>query len=108
MTGTTTGIVAIGEGGQIQFKAGLGQVSEIESLVLEIHKQAYRAAQRLHAIPSEKLIVLVVPMDHGKLYLLHDAHDEETLLEFISAVDFGYDILNQLVSSLAVVDAEAK
>ena len=108
MTGTTTGIIAIGERGQIEFRAGLGHVPEIETLVLEMHKDASRADQRLRAITAKKLIVLILPLERGQIYLLHDARNEETLLAFIASVDFGYEILNQLVSSLAVVDAEAK
>src|SRR5689334_14242235 len=76
-----TGIIAIGKQGQIEFQAGLGEVPEIVAAVQDIDKGAPAAGQRLQALPSHKLIVLVLPVGGERtIYLLHDARDEETLL----------------------------
>jgi transcriptional regulator with PAS, ATPase and Fis domain len=107
MDGTdTNGIIAIGKTQRVEFASGLGNDAGVQAAVLALHREA--GAGRMQAIASKKLVVLSFNSGDSAVYLLHASANEETLLAFVASVDFAYTVLNQLVSSLSVVDDEAR
>lgn len=98
---------------KIMGASGLGTDSRLQSLATDPDWMADARRRRLQPLSLDRrqLVVLMCRLPEADLLVIGEP-GAEPLVEFISSVDFAYDIFNHLVSdpfdAMTVVDAEAR
>ncbi|MEO1193714.1 MAG: sigma 54-interacting transcriptional regulator [Pseudomonadota bacterium] len=104
------GLLALTPEGQISAALGRGREPAVQTALRRPGFRAVLAERRLGALPDLDLAVLWARLAGDDLFLL--SRGRPAVLEFLVGVDFGYDILEHLLSdpfdAMTVVDAEAK
>lgn len=107
------GLVVIDATRRIVFAEGLGDDPRVRSLVLDPAWMAEARERRLKPLILDRVSYALTLLSHerGDLLLISDA-PSNSLVDFISAVDFAYDIFSHLVAdpheAMTVVDAKGK
>ena len=107
------GLVVVNNEGHVTFSAGLGKQRQIAGLVGNREWRAEALERRLISIEIDgrKLILIWVVVENINLGMVVE-NISNSVLEFISSVDFSWDIINHLITdpfnAMTVVDNDAR
>ncbi|HEV2673048.1 MAG TPA: sigma 54-interacting transcriptional regulator [Aliidongia sp.] len=107
------GIIARNGEGRITLSQGIGTDPRLQALVSDKAWLREARARRVQSviIDRQKLIALITQTPEGEL-ILFSRLSSGTVLEFLSSVDFAYDILDHILNdpfeAVTVVDADGK
>ena len=107
------GVLAIDSGGQIVFAKGIGTDVRLRALVQDALWIDELRTRRMRPLILDRVsfALTLVPYENGELILLSETHGS-AVADFLSSVDFAYDIIEHLVGdpheAMTVVDAKGK
>ncbi|AMS45277.1 sigma-54 interaction domain-containing protein [Aminobacter aminovorans] len=106
------GILIVGHDRKVLHADGLGSDGRVQALATDTSWMEEARTRRLQplTLDHKSYSVLVLPFAKGDILLLTDIR--EPVLEFLSSVDFAYDIVEKLLTdpfdAMTVVDANAR
>jgi PAS domain S-box-containing protein len=106
------GVIILDRSGRIAFASGVGTNERLQAIATDPKKRAEAETRRLISVnvEGERLAIVALPYADGMILAISKIPD--AVFEFISAVDFAYDIVRHLVSdpfdAMTVVDSEAR
>ena len=106
------GVIILDRSGGIAFASGVGTNERLRAVATDPRKRAEAEARRLISVnvDGNMLAIAALPYADGMILVISKIPD--AVFEFISAVDFAYDIVRHLVSdpfdAMTVVDSEAR
>lgn len=107
------GIVALDKAGEITFIDGVGSDLRVRNLARDRTWLAETRDLRLRSLTLDRqgYVLLLIPHGDGDLILINDPSGD-SVVDFISSVDFAYDILKHLVTdpfdAMTVIDAKGR
>lgn len=105
-------LICLDDDGRVAYANGLGNSSALRALASDQEWTAEMARKRMSglALNGRKLMLIWAPMQTGAMLAIHE-DPGETVFDFVTAVDFAFDIFEHLLSNpydgMTVIDADA-
>ncbi|OAN87991.1 hypothetical protein A8B84_04960 [Marinobacter sp. EhC06] len=110
----TGGVVILDADGELIFRSGLGRSQGIQTALFDLIKKRENEERFLSPmkVDGDNYFVMGWITDEHSAFLIDPEELNQELFEFISSVDFGYDLLNEFFnhpySGMTVVDRNGK
>ncbi|WP_111731849.1 sigma-54 interaction domain-containing protein [Roseovarius amoyensis] len=112
-TQNVKGLIIVGDDGDVILQLGVGQDRRLISMVSDPDWMTEAMERRIvpALLTDAQYVVLVTPVQDGRLVLFFDAVTD-TVLRFFTQVDFAFDIIDHILNdpydAMAVIDAKAR
>jgi transcriptional regulator with PAS, ATPase and Fis domain len=107
------GAIVVDSDRQIVFAEGVGADTRVKSLIQDTEWMSELRKRRMRALTldRETYALTLIPHNKSDILLIHGV-DDSAVVDFISSVDFAFDILSHLIAhpheAMTVVDAKGK